>query len=115
MDQNICNCCCKKQAHVHEFLGSTQIAEEKCDPHNHRLAGISGQAIPIGDGNHIHEIVTRTDFYEDHFHEIIVRTYPAISVGKGKHVHFVCGTTTEVKNHEHDFVFATLIEDPIGE
>ncbi len=115
MDQTSPDCCCEKQTHVHEFLGSTHIAEEKSDPHNHRFAGISGEVIPIKGGKHIHEIVTKTDFYEDHFHKIIVRSHPAIPVGNGKHVHFVCGTTTEVDNHEHDFDFATLIENPIGE
>lgn len=102
------------QAHVHEFLGSTKLAELEEDPHNHRFAGISGEAISIGNHQHIHEIVTRTDFYEDHFHEICVRSGPAICVGDEKHVHFVCGVTTVVDDHEHCFVFATLIEDPIG-
>ncbi|MBP2644218.1 MAG: hypothetical protein H6Q67_2105 [Firmicutes bacterium] len=124
-----------KQTHVHEFLGSVKLAAEKYDYkkeewekedckkkdlHNHRFAGVSGEAIPIKEKkekcekNHIHEIKTKTDFYNDHYHEIYVRTGPAIPVGNGKHVHFVCGTTTLVDGHEHDFVFATLIENPIG-
>lgn len=107
---------CEEQFHVHELLGSVKIAEEDCeDPHNHRFAAVSGEAIPIGNRQHIHEIKTRTDFYEDHFHEICVQSGPAIAVGDGRHVHFVCGTTTEVDDHEHDFVFATLIDDPIGD
>lgn len=104
----------QKQTHVHEFLGSTRIAEATTDPHNHRFAGISGEAIPIH-SSHVHEIETRTDFYEDHFHQICVRSGLAIDVGDGKHVHFVSGTTTVVDNHQHEFVFATLIENPIGD
>jgi hypothetical protein len=104
----------KPLTHVHEFLGSTKLAELKEDPHNHRFAGVSGEVIPVGN-SHVHNIFTRTDFYEDHFHEICVRSGPAICVGDGKHVHFVCGVTTRVDDHVHEFVFATLIEDPIGE
>ena len=103
----------EEQTHVHEFLGSTQIAEPNEDPHNHRFAGISGEAISIGNGQHVHEILTRTDFYEDHFHFIRERSGPAIRVND-RHVHFVCGTTSVVDDHDHDFIFATLIEDPIG-
>lgn len=83
-------------------------------PHNHRFAGVSGEAIFIGNNQHVHEIQTRTDFYEDHFHLICVRTGPAVRVND-RHVHFTTGMTTEVENHEHEFMFATLIEDPIGE
>lgn len=117
MDENDRACFCYKPeelTHVHEFLGSTKLAELEEDPHNHRFAGVSCQVIPMGN-SHVHDIVTRTDFYEDHFHEICVRTGCAICVGGGKHVHFVCGTTEEAEDHTHDFVFATLIEDPIGE
>ena len=99
------------QTHVHEFLGSTKLAEEKEERHNHRFAGVSGQAIPYKD-SHIHKICTRTDFF-DHFHEIEKKTEPAIDVGEGKHVHFVKGKTTFEDGHVHDFVFATLIESPL--
>jgi hypothetical protein len=74
---------------------------------------LSAEAIPLGT-SHVHDIFTRTDFYEDHFHEICIRTGPAIPVGDGKHVHFAWGITTEVDEHVHKFVFATLIENPIG-
>lgn len=103
------------QFHVHEFLGTTRLAELEEEPHNHRFAGVSCEAICCGDHQHIHEIKARTDFFEDHFHEICVRSCPAICVGGGKHVHFVSGTTTEVDEHVHTFVFATLIENPIGD
>ncbi len=101
-----------RQLHVHEFLGSTRLAElESEDAHNHRFAGISSEAIPTGQ-SHVHFIKTKTDFF-DHFHEIRVTTGPAIPVGEGRHVHFVSGTTTCVDDHVHQFIFATLIEAPI--
>lgn len=105
--------CPETQTHVHEFLGSTKLAEENEERHNHRFAGVSGEVIPIKDGNHIHLINTRTDFF-DHFHNIIkVKTGPAINVGGGKHVHFVKGVTTLNDGHVHNFTFATLIESPL--
>ncbi len=115
MEDTTRHCCHEKeqQTHVHEFLGSTKLAELKEEPHNHRFAGVSDEVIPVG-CTHVHDIFTRTDFFEDHFHEICIRTGPAIHVGDGKHVHFVCGITTEVDDHVHKFVFATLIENPIG-
>lgn len=109
----------KTQRHVHEFVGSVRLAELNTeDVHNHRFAGVSGQAIPCKDGNgrvsHVHRIVTRTDFFNDHFHEIDVVTGPAIPVGKGRHVHFVYALTRERDGHRHAFIVATLIENPIG-
>lgn len=116
MEESNRKCCCEddSQTHVHEFLGSTRLAEFDECPHNHRFAGISSEVIPIGSCQHVHAITAKTDFYEDHFHEICVRSGPAIHVCEEKHVHFVCGTSTEVEDHEHKFILATLIEDPIG-
>ncbi len=104
--------CDQRQTHVHEFLGSTRLAELEEEPHNHRFAGVSGQAIPTGNRQHYHIIETNTDFF-DHFHRIRVRTGPAIPVGEGRHVHFVMGVTTRNDGHVHEFIFATLIEAPI--
>ncbi|ACA54628.1 hypothetical protein FDC45_11395 [Clostridium botulinum] len=103
--------CEEMQTHVHEFLGSTRLAEIQTEPHNHRFAGVSGQAIRSGN-SHVHRITTNTDFF-DHFHMINVLTGPAIPVGNGRHVHFVSGVTTVVDGHMHEFIFATLIEAPI--
>lgn len=108
------DCCNNEQRHVHEFLGSTRLAELEEDPHNHRFAGVSGEAIPVG-SSHIHEIMTRTDFFEEHFHRIKARSGPAIFVGKGRHVHFVKAETSVNDDHDHELIFATLIEDPISE
>lgn len=104
---------CHEQTHVHEFLLSTRLAEITEEPHNHRSAGVTGEAIKTCD-SHVHRISVNTDFFDDHFHQIIVTTGPAIRVGQNRHVHFVFGTTTEVDGHVHQFIFATLIENPIG-
>lgn len=100
------------QFHVHEFLGSTRLAElDSEDVHNHRFAGVTGEAIRKGN-SHIHKICTRTDFF-DHYHFIEVFTGPAIPVGKGRHVHFVFAKTEVEDGHFHEFIVATLIDSPI--
>lgn len=99
------------QTHVHEFQGSTKLAEECDERHNHRFARVTSEEIPFDD-SHIHGIFTNTDFF-DHLHEVAVLTGLPIDVGGGKHVHFVQGKTTIDDGHFHDFVFATLIESPL--
>lgn len=103
----------KCQSHVHEYLGSTRIAEAEEDPHNHRFAGVTGEAIPHCN-SHVHKLRGNSDFYENHHHEVCAITGPAIPVCDGRHVHFVYGRTTCNDGHMHEFIFATLIEDPIG-
>jgi hypothetical protein len=102
------------QRHVHEVQGSVEIAERNVDPHNHRFATVTGEARPVNNLNHVHDIAFRTDFYEDHFHEFFGTTGLAIRVGD-RHVHFLKSVTTLVDGHRHEFRVATLIEDPIGE
>lgn len=102
------------QLHDHEVLGSVMIAERKEDPHNHRFATVSGQAICTGK-NHFHEVEFTTDFYENHFHKFKGKTCEGIPVGDGRHVHFLTSVTTVNDGHKHEFRVATLIEDPIGE
>lgn len=104
-----------KQKHTHEYEGSVKIAERQEDPHNHRFAGVTGQAIPLSNGNHFHKLEDNTDFYEDHFHMVEAKTGPAIPVGNGRHVHFVQSQTTVSEGHRHELQFATLIDNPIGE
>lgn len=115
-------CCCikteecdKEQRHVHEILGSVMIAEKQEDPHNHRFATVSGQAIPVGNGDHVHDVEFRTDFYENHFHLFKGRSGGMIPVGDGRHVHFAMAQTTVNDGHRHEFRVAALINDPIGE
>ncbi|BAU26883.1 YmaF-like protein [Aneurinibacillus soli] len=101
----------RAQRHTHEFLGSLKLAEMGIDRHNHRFAGVTGQAIPRG-RSHVHVISTNTDFF-GHFHQVKIVTGPAIPIGNGKHIHFVKGQTTLVDGHLHRFAFATLIENPL--
>lgn len=61
--------------HVHEVIGSTFIAERCNDPHNHRIAAVSGKAIPFMD-SHVHNITFRTDSYDGHYHEFCGTSSP---------------------------------------
>lgn len=101
------------QTHVHEFQGSTKLAEAGEDRHNHRFTGVSSEVIPFGN-SHVHGIFTNTDFFEEHHHEIAAVSGPAIEVGGGKHVHFAKFITTVDDGHFHEFEFASLIEDPLN-
>jgi hypothetical protein len=103
-----------EQEHVHEISGSVEIAEREEDPHNHRFAAVSGEAIRTGNSDHVHNVKFRTDFYEDHFHEFCGRTGGVIRVGD-RHVHFLKSVTTIVDGHFHEFRVGTLIDNPIGE
>ncbi len=113
-----CGCGCGSgnddQSHVHEVLGSVFIAEPMEDPHNHRFATVSDEAIRVGN-DHIHEVKFRTDFFDEHFHEFKGETTGAIPVGDGRHVHFLKDFTTRNDDHRHEFRVATLIENPIEE
>jgi hypothetical protein len=104
-DQNI-------EEHVHEFEGSTKLAEECDDRHNHRFAGVTSEMIVMGD-NHVHGIFVNTDFL-DHHHQIAAISGPAIDVGNDKHVHVIQSITSTVDGHFHDFIVATLISNPLG-
>lgn len=108
-----CDCDCRCGKHVHEVLGSTQVVGCCNDAHNHRFATVSGEAIPIGGGDHVHEICFRTDCANGHYHEYKGRTGGAVYVGCGRHVHFMEARTEEADGHRHCFRVATLIECPI--
>nr|WP_308742838.1 YmaF family protein [uncultured Anaerocolumna sp.] len=98
-----------RQTHVHEILGSVQIAELQ-DPHSHRFATISGDAIPYGT-DHYHEVLFKTDFFREHYHEFHGNTTTSIPVGN-THVHYLESVTTVDDGHSHRFKFAALIDDP---
>lgn len=112
------NCCNNNnQTHVHEVLGSVRIAELGKDPHNHRFAGVT-EEVKMVPGGHIHKFITKTDFYEGHFHPICVETGLQVMVGSGsdaRHVHFINEDTEVEDRHFHEFIAATLIDNPIGE
>lgn len=116
-----CDKCDKEQTHVHEVVGSVRLAELGKDPHNHRFAGVTGEviSIPCGrPGEHFHKFMTKTDFYEDHFHPICVKTGVDVRVGEGddaRHVHFIDCVTEVEDEHCHEFIVATLINNPIGD
>lgn len=114
INRNNSSKCHEEQKHVHEVLGSVEIAEREEDPHNHRFATVSGEAIKQGMHDHVHDVRFRTDFYENHFHEFSGRTGGAIKVGD-RHVHFLESVTTQNDGHRHKFRVGTLINDPIGE
>lgn len=108
---------CHFQTHVHEVLGSVRLAELDEDPHNHRFAGVT-EEVMIVPGGHIHRFISKTDFYEDHFHPICVLTGLPVPVGQGedmRHVHFIDSDTEVREGHFHEFIAATLINNPIGE
>jgi hypothetical protein len=104
----------ESQTHVHEFEESIKLAESGNDRHNHRVAGVTSQVIPIEGGRHIHAFgITNTDFF-GHHHEIGGTTGPNISItGTNKHVHVISGTTTCDDGHYHDFLFTTQIDSPL--
>lgn len=96
--------CEKEQEHIHEIQGSVEIAEPQDDPHNHRFATVSDEAIQVGPNflDHYHEVEFRTDFYEEHFHEFCGRTSLGIQVGN-RHVHFLESITSKNDGHCHEF------------
>lgn len=108
---------CYYQTHVHEVLGSVRLAELEEDPHNHRFAGITEEVITVP-GGHIHKFISKTDFYEEHFHPICVMTGLQVQVGHcddQRHVHFIDSRTECEDGHFHEFIAATLIDNPIGD
>lgn len=106
----------KEQQHTHEYTGGSELAAPDVSLlHNHRLAGVTGEAIQLPDGNHVHNLQGATDFTKGHFHTIAERTGPAIPTGDGRHVHYAKGETSFDGEHLHGYKFATLIDDPTGE
>ncbi|WP_042680015.1 YmaF family protein [Anaerosalibacter massiliensis] len=100
--------------HVPEFLGSTKLAEQGKDRHNHQFAGVTGEAIPIKGDSNTHRLFTNTDFFENHHHELSTQTSLAIPVGEGRHIHFVRARNTVDDGHFHLAIFATLTEYPLS-
>lgn len=97
-----------KQSHTHEFLGNAMISEATRDPHNHRLSGISSEAISAP-GGHIHEIVGNTGFDNNHLHRFSLRSSLQIPVGDNRHIHLIKGVSTIDDGHSHNIEISTLI------
>ena len=117
------------QRHVHELVGSVEIAEDNNTCHNHRFTTVSGEAIRTrsngcsscnggensnSSNDHVHDVRFRTDFFDGHFHEYFGRTSGPIKVGN-RHIHYLESVTTQNDGHKHKFRLATLIENPIGD
>ncbi len=106
---------CSENTHVHELIGSTELSTNCSECHNHRFAVITGEAIPVCNGqDHVHEVKFGTDTYEGHDHEFCGRTGGAIWFGN-KHIHYIEGTTESERGHVHRFKAVTLINDPSSE
>jgi hypothetical protein len=106
------------QSHVHEYIDSTELTGLGSERHNHRFAGLTGEAIYVP-GSHVHRLESRTDFY-DHYHELHLISGPATFLldrntrkSDRKHVHFIEGNTSIADRHCHAFEFATLVEAPL--
>ncbi len=106
---NVIRACDDRQTHTHEFLGSTNFTGPGDLRHNHRFAGVTGEAIHIGRNQHIHEYRSNTDFVEEHYHVIKGKTGPDIELPDGNHIHYEDTLTTFDEGHKHDVEFATLI------
>ena len=81
---NVYNMSDEDRKHVHEFEASTHLAEEEEERHNHRFAGVTGEAKSTGGGRHVHDYCTNTDFFEDHHHVAKWTTGPNIELKDGK-------------------------------
>lgn len=105
----------KAQTHTHEFTASTEFELNGRFRHNHRFAGVTGEAIPEG-RSHIHKINVNTSFNINHYHEVIVKTGPAIIINpkdppdEQLHTHYIEDYTTVngAIPHDHLIRFSTL-------
>jgi len=105
--------CKYPQAHLHEIQGVVQPAGHGGQAHAHRFSVMSGEAVKTENGDHIHEVKFKTDFYGDHFHEFIGRTSESIPTGD-RHVHFLQSETSTNEDHRHAFRLVCLMDDPAG-
>ncbi|MBH1942295.1 hypothetical protein I5677_15445 [Mobilitalea sibirica] len=102
----------EEQRHVHEIQGSVKTAG--AHPHEHRFCTVSGEAIPYGSNDHVHDVIFRTDYHGEHYHEFKGKTGCMVRVGD-RHVHYLESITSIDDGHKHRFECATLIENPTGE
>lgn len=106
---------CKPNAsyHVHEVQGLMETAQQGSKAHNHRLLVISSEPKPIGEQNHVHEVIFCTDYHDGFCHEGWSTTSGAFPVGAG-HVHFLEGITTTDDGHWHKYRIATSLDGIFG-
>jgi hypothetical protein len=92
-----------KQTHVHEFQTTAEIEDE----HFHRIAGVSGMALPTAN-SHVHELCGQTTFEDGHFHPFYIVSGPAVAVSADAHVHYAEGMTAMVDGHTHKVDLTTF-------
>lgn len=103
----------EEQRHVHEFQSSVKFTGREEERHNHRTAGVTGEAIPVGRGRHVHKLDENTDFADGHYHQICETTGVDIPIpGTNRHTHVICGQTSRNDGHCHKFSFITQVESP---
>ncbi|WP_270646421.1 YmaF family protein [Paeniclostridium hominis] len=69
------NCYEEEMRHVHEYSESVKLAEQGDDRHNHRAAGVTGEAILINGGTkHVHLVSGNTTVNDGHCHEFLFTT-----------------------------------------
>lgn len=57
-------------SHVHQLLGNSDFSEA----HLHEVGAVTGPAIPVGDGRHVHFVYGTTTLNRGHVHEFIFTT-----------------------------------------
>lgn len=76
--------------HVHDYQGTSRVADYRGIPHFHRLLGVTGPAIALPDGSHYHRISDNLNdepFQLEGGSYLTVQTIP-------RHVHAYSGTTS---------------------
>ena len=99
--------------HVHEIQALTDSAGSGKDAHTHRLIAITSDPQSIGNNDHVHFVLFKSDFHGSFFHEGWATTGGACNVGNG-HVHFLNGITTLDDGHWHRYQIATSLDGVYG-
>lgn len=95
--------------HDHEVQGLVETAQQGEDAHSHRFLVVSSEPKPLGEQNHVHEVIFCTDYHNGFCHEGWGTTSGAFPVGDG-HVHFLEGITTADDGHWHKYRIVTSLD-----
>ncbi|MGJ7044366.1 YmaF family protein [Thermoanaerobacterium thermosulfurigenes] len=68
-------------SHVHAILVSTDFYED----HHHEIGVITGPAIEVGYGKHVHFVEGKTTVDDDHYHKFVFATLIEDPISKHKH------------------------------
>ncbi len=99
--------------HVHEIQALTDPAQSGKDAHTHRLIAVTSNPQPIGNNDHVHAVLFKSDYHNGFYHEGWGTTGGACNVGNG-HVHFLNGITTLDAGHWHRYHIATSLDGVYG-